>query len=118
MRGTSFIAVGLVVLLLAPAWPTAPVVTAVSLIALGATHITLARLRNNPHVLPLVFLHAAIYTVLYALFLCATLHASSVAAASNIQLHVGLDIALSVLPMAVAAQRISKRLLQPASQSR
>jgi len=118
MRGSTLIAAGLIVLLAASAWPTAPIITALALVAFGATQTTLARLRNNPHLLPLAFLHAATYAILYAIFIGATLHASSAATPSALPWHVVLDIVMSLVPMTMATKRISALLLQTASQSR
>ena len=65
-------------------WPGAPVVTAMAIIALGATETTLARFRGNGAFLPVVVLHSTIYASLYALFVGATLNSMNAHSAFNV----------------------------------
>ena len=97
----TLIAVGLAVLLAAAWWPAVPVVTAMALVAFGATGATLARFRGRPALLPVLLVHLAIYGALYALFVAATLHASTQGNAP-VGLPAAIDLAVSVWP-AVAA---------------
>lgn len=114
-RGPALIAAGLVVLIFASGLSGAPVLTAFAFIALGATEVTLARHHNTARLLPLAILHAITYATLYALFLGATLQAATTSSSRNVHWLVVLDVAASLFPMAIAAQRISSRLLQSVS---
>ena len=114
---TALIGAGLAILLAVTWWPNAPILTAVALIALGATQITLARFHGTPAFVTVLVLHAATYVSLYALFVCATLHAATVSAASSMSGWTALDLAASALPMAIALKRISSSL-RPSTLSR
>jgi hypothetical protein len=107
-RGEAYIGLGLVVLIAGPWWPHAPFVTAMAIISLGATEITLARFRDKAALLPVAVLHGVAYTGLYGLFIGATLH-TSVAAISALAT---LDLIASVFPMAIALKRISSSVKQ------
>lgn len=103
--GHWLIAVGLAILILAAWMPALPVVTAMAILTLGATDATLARFRGMAAMAP-VMLHAATYATLYALFVGATLHAANAASAAPLSGWTLFDLAASILPMGVAAQRI------------
>src|SRR4051812_36075069 len=69
----AFIAIGLIVLLTAGTWPQAPMISAMALIAIGATDLTIERvaaLKTSGHWLSL---HCLTYGTLYTLFVCAKL---------------------------------------------
>jgi hypothetical protein len=110
--GSALIGAGLAILFAATWWPNAPILTAVALITLGATQLTLARFHGMPAFVPLVVLHAATYFTLYALFVCATLHAVTASTASGMSGWTALDLAASVFPMAIALKRIASSLWQ------
>ena len=74
MSGPTLIAAGMSILLLAIWSPSLPAVTAMSLVALRATDVTLSRLRGTPALLPIILLHGITYGGLYATFLGAALH--------------------------------------------
>src|SRR5829696_1167542 len=77
-RGATYIGVGLAILV-AGAWlPNAPFITAVAIISLGATEITLARFRDKAALLTVLILHGAAYTGLYGLFIGATFHTAAI----------------------------------------
>lgn len=109
------IGAGLAILVTATWWSIAPVVTALGIISLGTTEITLSRFRNASQLLQTVILHATIYAALYALFVGATLHAASRSSAHGLSAWTALDLAISVLPMTLAAKRLFDALRQPAS---
>jgi hypothetical protein len=111
MRGPILIGAGLLLLSSSICWSTLPVLTAVALISLGTTDTTLARPFAHARLFPLAIMHAATYTTLYALFLGATLHAAN-ANSSQASWPLVLDIAVSLLLMALAAKRICTHLLQ------
>lgn len=108
----TLIGVGLALLIAASWWPGAPVVTAMSVITLGATIVTLARLRGTAALVPVMILHGTTYVGLYGLFIAATCRVASSASAGSVPCTVVLDVAASALPMGIALQRISTGLLQ------
>jgi hypothetical protein len=97
---------GLGVLLIALAWPTAPAITGMSLVALGATAATIERFRGLPALVPILFAHAAIYGGLYALFIGAVL-SSRTAAAGHLGWLAAIDLAVSSVPIAGAVALIA-----------
>ena len=64
--GAMQIAFGLAILISFAWFPLAPVVTAMAIIALGATNATLARFQGSPALCPVLLLHAVTYLSLYA----------------------------------------------------
>jgi hypothetical protein len=112
--GPALIAVGLVVLLLATWWPAAPSVTAMAVLALGATGATLARFGRSPLLRTILPVHIVVYIGLYALFLGATLHAAKTGLGGGVDLTRAIDLAASVWPM-IAALRISFAALRKAT---
>ena len=104
--GAWLIAIGLAILISAAWIPGVPVVTAMAIIALGATNATFARFHGSPALCPVLLLHAVTYLSLYALFVGATLHAAADASTAGLGLGPSLDLAVSVLPLAVAMQRM------------
>jgi hypothetical protein len=106
MTGPTLIAIGMSILLLAVWSPSLPAVTAMSLVALGATDVMLTRFRGTPALLPIILLHAITYGGLYAVFLGATLHAASSSSTTALDLRSLLDLAASTFPAAAAARRI------------
>jgi len=99
------IAVGLASLILAMLWPGMPAVSAMALVALGATSVTLARFRGTPALVPVMLLHLTIYGSLYALFVGATLHAAATRSVDGLNLFAAADLAASALPMAIVTAR-------------
>jgi hypothetical protein len=108
--GAPLIALGLAVLLASTWIPIAPVLTAMAILALGATNITLARFHGSPALYPVLLLHAGTYLTLYALFLGASLHATAAASTAGPDLWQVFDLAVSIIPMAAAAQRMGGML--------
>ena len=104
--GVLLIAIGLAVLILAAWIPALPVVTAMAILTLGATDATLARFHGTRALRPVILLHVATYATLFALFIGATLHAVGAASTASLSRWMLFDLAVSALPMAVAAQRI------------
>jgi hypothetical protein len=98
------IAVGLAIQLAFVWWPAAPVVTAMALVALGATGATIVRLANHRAAPLLVAAHLLVYGSLYLLFVGAVLHAAAAASPRGLELRLCLDLAASIWPMAVAGK--------------
>ncbi len=118
-QAQALIAVGLIVLVAVVIWPAIPAVTAMALVTLGATRVTLQRLRNEPVALPLMLLHLSVYGGLYAIFVAASLHAISHRVGTAHQLSLpwfggqcppyvfaAIDLAVSTLPIALAMRQI------------
>ena len=84
---------------------TAPVLSAVGLIILGATLATIDRFSSSPALPAVLVLHSATYACVYGVFLGATLHKATSGAANGLTLVQTLDLIASALPVAVAAQR-------------
>ena len=95
-------------ILLLTIWsPSLPAVTAMSLVALGATDVTLKRFRGTPALLPIILLHAITYGGLYAMFLGATLHAATTSSVSALDMRSLLDLTVSTIPVAAGVRRIA-----------
>jgi hypothetical protein len=105
--GPSLVALGLAVLILAPWWPAAPVVSAMALLTLGATGATLARFGGSPSLRPILVVHIVTYAGLYVLFIGATLHAAT-KQGGGIGWQQAIDLSASLLPM-IVAMRLSLR---------
>lgn len=114
MRNSQFppvlIGTGLAILIAATYWPSAPVVTAMAIIALGSTEVMVARVRNSVAAWPIVVLHGMTYVLLYSLFVGAQLHVPIAAPSSGVNNLSMLDLAVSAFPMAAALSRIFNRL--------
>jgi hypothetical protein len=100
------IGIGLVTLLTASHWPTAPVVTAMAIIALGSTDVLIARFRKSVAALQILVLHGMTYVLLYSLFIGARLHVPTTAPMPVVNNLTMLDLAISAFPMTVALSRI------------
>jgi hypothetical protein len=103
---------GLALMILAAWLPIVPVVTGMAMIALGSTELTLARFRGAAVFIPALVLHATTYALLYALFAGAQVHTSQTAHLTHISDLASLDLAISIVPMAIALRRISAALQQ------
>jgi hypothetical protein len=114
MRNTqlppALICIGLVILLAAAYSPSAPVVTAMAIIALGSTEVIVARFRNSTAALPFLVLHGITYLLLYSLFAGARLHLRTAASTPSLNALFMLDLAASAILMTVALSRIFNRL--------
>jgi hypothetical protein len=110
LSGTALIAAGMVLLLAAVYLPRMPAVTAMALVALGATDVTLARFRGSPAIVPILVLHAVIYGGLYALFLGAVLDVATASSATSLGHPIAFDLAASTLPAAASLRRMATAL--------
>lgn len=115
--GPVWIAIGLLLMIAAAQFPGAPTVTAIAIIALGATDVMVSRFRGSPAVVPIMILHGMTYTLLYALFVGARLHPSPAALTLSVSVLAMLDLIASAFPMAIALKRISS-CLWPSALSR
>jgi hypothetical protein len=107
--GPALIGLGLVILVAGTWVPLLPVVTAMAMLTLGATIATLARCRYSPTAgSPLLMIHTATYSALYVTFVGATLHATVASPATHPVTITAADLALSVIPITLAIQKITK----------
>lgn len=106
------IAVGLAALLVALFFQSHPACTGMSLVALGATAATSKRLRQSPARTPLLLSHGLVYSAIYLLFIGSTLDAAT-RLAGGLSPFARLDLAASLMPMAVAAGVIAAAIRQP-----
>lgn len=83
-----------------------------SLVALGATAATSKRLRQSPARTPLLLSHGLVYSAIYLLFIGSTLDAAT-RLAGGLSPFARLDLAASLMPMAVAAGVIAAAIRQP-----
>lgn len=111
--GPALIAVGLAVLMLSTWWPCAPVVSAMALLALGATYATLARFGHHPALRTILAVHIVVYAGLYALYVGAVCHAAD-SAMGGWSLARTADLAASIWPM-LAALRLCLAALRNAT---
>jgi hypothetical protein len=98
------IAVGLKVLLVAIVWPSFPAVTAVALIAMGATSALIARFRCSPSLPVIAGAHLFVYSSLYLLFVGAVFHSAVAKPGGGMSFLLCVDVALSILPMSAAVR--------------
>jgi hypothetical protein len=110
--GPVLIGIGLAILFAAAYCPSAPVVTAMAIIALGATDVMASRFSASTAALPIMFLHGMTYLLFYALFVGARLHVPTSAPTPNVNIPALLDLAASAFPMTVAVSRIWSCLRQ------
>jgi hypothetical protein len=103
-RGPAFLALGLLILLLANNMPAAPVVTGMSLVALGATCTFVARTSCSCRHRSMVAIHAAVYANLYVVFVGAVSHAAITGPHHGLSWLQVVDLVLSVFPMALVAR--------------
>ena len=81
-----------------------PVVTAMSLIALGATGATANRLRSAPIFDIAIAVHLFAYLNLYFLFVGAVCHAAFLGSRDGFTFLQGFDLSVSVVPMALVVR--------------
>lgn len=101
-HGSGLIGIGLAIQIAATWWPAAPVVTAMSLVALGATALTIARVCRHWAAAFVLALHLTIYVGLYLLFVGALCHAATAGPRPGWHSWQMLDLGLSIWPMALA----------------
>jgi hypothetical protein len=87
-------------------WPNIPAITAMALVALGATDITLVRYRGTTALAPILLLHAVTYGGLYALFIGAALAAVASQPTGGLGAALILDLAASTVPAAATLRHI------------
>jgi hypothetical protein len=92
-------------MLLAAAWcPAVPVVTAMALIALGATAVVIDRCRRAAAWRGVAALHLTVYTSLYLLFVGAMYHAAFTATQDGFTLLQRIDLAASAAIMVLVVR--------------
>jgi hypothetical protein len=98
-------ALGLGMLIAAGWWPQTPVVSAMALVALGATGATVVRLSGQGSaVLPLLAVHLFVYSSLYLLMIGSACHSASSDPERGWHLLKSLDLVASLGPIALAAR--------------
>lgn len=102
--GPRWIAAGLVILLTGACWPAVPVVTAMALVALGATKTVIARFRDSNALRSAIAAHLFAYASLYLLFLGAVCHAGMTGPEDGLTFLQGIDVGVSAGLMTVAAR--------------
>jgi hypothetical protein len=112
VRGEIGIGLGLVILIAAAWWPDAPLVTAIAIIALGATDAMVSRFRGSTMAWPIMALHGTIYMMLYVLFVGARIHVPATALTPGVGRLSMLDLIASAYPMSIALKRIWSSLWQ------
>jgi len=100
-----WIIVGLMILAVSSWWPSVPAVTAMSLVTLGATGVTITRLRGSTLLWP-ALVHLVVYGGLYALFVGAALHAADTRLGPRLDAITIGDIIVSLVPMLVAGRLV------------
>jgi hypothetical protein len=108
--GPLLIAVGLTLLLVSLFVPEVPTVTAMAIVACGATQATFARFSQSPGLPTIMLLHASVYLSLYATFVCAILYLPAADSGHALSIPAALDLAASILPMSVALQAVGRSL--------
>ena len=115
-HGSTPIAIGVFLLLASNYWPALPIVTAMALVAAGATGETCARLAGSPLLPIAVAGHLFVYSSLYFIFVGAVCHAALAKPHGGIGALLILDVAASAFLMAfavrmavVAVARVSSR---------
>ncbi|HEY4231900.1 MAG TPA: hypothetical protein VGM76_00610 [Lacipirellulaceae bacterium] len=99
--GPAWIGIGLGVLV-AGAWLSAvPVVTAMALVALGATTVTVDRFRGRSRADLVVVLNLLVYCSLYALFFGTMLHQARAGATRQLGPLAAMDLVASAWPLAL-----------------
>jgi hypothetical protein len=113
--GPALVVIGLASLIAAAWWPAAPVLSAMGLISLGATEITLRRNCGTAFFPHAAILHAVTYAGLYGLFVGAVFDAAMRSSTPGTTYWASVDFAVSVMPIAMAAKRTFAALRQSAS---
>jgi hypothetical protein len=104
--GPVLIAVGLGLLIADGYCRAMPVISAVAIIALGATRVVGLRFGNSPARQALVAAHLVVYSSLYLLFVGAVIHAAFVKPAAGLSILQAMDLTTSALPI-IASIRIA-----------
>jgi len=102
--GAVLIAAGLAIQIAASWWPSAPVVTAMSTVALGATIVVAERLAAQRNACLVLSAHLLAYGGLYLLFVGSVIHMANIGSNRGWHLWLILDLIASMLPMALAIQ--------------
>jgi hypothetical protein len=102
--GPFWIAAGIALLLAASCWPGLPMLTSVSIVAMGATLAVAARFGRAGRFRPLIAAHAVVYANLYVVFVGAVCHAALTGPRYGLSWLQGVDLLVSVVLMVVAAR--------------
>jgi hypothetical protein len=94
--------VGLALLTASTFWPRTPVITALAMITIGATDLTIQRFRESAAYLPVMLLHALTYTGLYGIMAGARIHAAASSPYSGVSGWLLADFACSIVPIWLA----------------
>jgi hypothetical protein len=103
-RWPALVATGLAIQIAAPWWPTAPVLAAMTLVALGATVVLIERFRGAAGLPHLLVAHLIVYGSIYLLFAGAVWHANSTGVRSHRAASLWLDLAASAMLMGMTVR--------------
>jgi hypothetical protein len=109
IKGPECIGIGLAILMLNGLWPVVPVLSAMALVALGATSVTVRRLCTTRNAAFLVALNLLVYCGLYILFVGATLHLAFVVG-HQLGALAAIDLVLSAVPLGMAVNQTCSAL--------
>jgi hypothetical protein len=84
---------------------TVPVVTAMAIVALGATGATVGRSRTSSAAITVIAGHLFVYVNLYLLFVGAVCHAAVQGPETGVSFLQALDMGVSVVPMALVVRK-------------
>jgi hypothetical protein len=111
--GPCLIATGLLMLLMDTGFPLLPVVTAMAVIALGATIAAIARLDGSPYASPALAAHLFVYASLYLLFVGAVCHAAMAGGRGGLSLLQAGDLLISAAVMMLVVRTFLAALTRP-----
>ena len=97
--GTALLAAGLAMLLVAASMPGMPAVSAMAMVALGATMVTIDRFRGTAALRASLAAHLVVYSSLYFLFVGAVCHAAMAGPQDGLTFLQGLDFGISATLM-------------------
>ena len=96
------VSIGLTLLIASSFWTRTPVITALAIVTLGATDLTILRFRRSTAYLGVIVLHALTYTALYGTMVGARIHASASSPYPGMSAWLVADFVCSVLPIWLA----------------
>ena len=98
------VSLGLTLLIASSFWARTPVITAIAIVTLGATDLTIQRFRRSTAYLGVIVLHAITYTGLYGTMVGARIHASASSPYPGMIAWLVADFTCSILPICLAAR--------------
>jgi hypothetical protein len=90
-------------------WSHAPVLTAIAIVSLGATDLTIERFRRSAAYFPILLLHALTYACLFGAMAGARIQATA-SGVDGVSGWILADLATSIVPMSLAFRAIAAAL--------